>query len=183
MKKKQSRRWSFDRDDVDNFGSKTPGTPRKRQQTRTILAIYYSTPQAILHLRDLGTGKAVTVREVIAQLLAVVAAEEIDDFIFVKINGMDGDCRLQLIMASTARESLRVTPTHALALLEDKSPAPGLTRAPWVLLIDDLDQLVTKNQSVTDQGSDSDLGPPAGTGGVLIGMSTRRRLSPAEPAP
>jgi origin recognition complex subunit 1 len=35
-----------------------------------------------------GTGKTATVREVVAQLHASVQAEELDDFIFVEINGM-----------------------------------------------------------------------------------------------
>ncbi|KAF2430604.1 P-loop containing nucleoside triphosphate hydrolase protein [Tothia fuscella] len=96
-----------------------------------------------------GTGKTATVREVIAQLNASVQAEELDDFIFVEINGMkvtDPHQSYSLLWEALREE--RVSPAHALDLLEREFSAPSPRRVPCVVLMDELDQLVTKNQSV-----------------------------------
>lgn len=42
----------------------------------------------------------------------------------------------------------RVAPNHALSLLEREFSRPSPRRVPIVVLMDELDQLVTKNQSV-----------------------------------
>ncbi|KAI5810116.1 P-loop containing nucleoside triphosphate hydrolase protein [Peziza echinospora] len=96
-----------------------------------------------------GTGKTATVREVIAQLQASVLAEELDDFIFVEINGMKiADPHQSYSLLWEAIKGERVTPTHALSLLETEFSTPSPRRVPCVVLMDELDQLVTKNQSV-----------------------------------
>lgn len=96
-----------------------------------------------------GTGKTATVREVIGQLQAAVVNEELDDFIFVEINGMKiADPHQSYSLLWEAIKGERVTPTHALELLETEFSTPSPRRVPCVVLMDELDQLVTKNQSV-----------------------------------
>jgi len=96
-----------------------------------------------------GTGKTATVREVIAQLQASVASEELDDFIFVEINGMKiADPHQSYSLLWEAIKGDRITPTHALALLEAEFSTPSPRRVPCVVLMDELDQLATKNQGV-----------------------------------
>ncbi|KAF2495937.1 P-loop containing nucleoside triphosphate hydrolase protein [Lophium mytilinum] len=96
-----------------------------------------------------GTGKTATVREVVAQLNASVLAEELDDFIFVEINGMKvTDPHQSYSLLWEALRGDRVSPAHALELLEREFSTPSPRRVPCVVLMDELDQLVTKNQSV-----------------------------------
>ena len=96
-----------------------------------------------------GTGKTATVREVVAQLNASVMADELDDFIFVEINGMKvTDPHQSYSLLWEALKGDRVSPSHALDLLEREFNHPSPRRVPCVVLMDELDQLVTKNQSV-----------------------------------
>jgi origin recognition complex subunit 1 len=96
-----------------------------------------------------GTGKTATVREVVSQLTAAVLAEELDDFIFVEINGMKvTDPHQSYSLLWEALKGDRVAPSHALDLLEREFSHPSPRRVPCVVLMDELDQLVTKNQSV-----------------------------------
>ncbi|CAD6566190.1 MAG: Origin recognition complex, subunit 1 [Alectoria sarmentosa] len=96
-----------------------------------------------------GTGKTATVREVVSQLNASVQAEELDDFIFVEINGMKvADPHQSYSLLWEALKGDRVSPSHALGLLEREFDHPSPRRVPCVVLMDELDQLVTKNQSV-----------------------------------
>ncbi len=96
-----------------------------------------------------GTGKTATVREVVAQLQASVQAEELDDFIFVEINGMKvTDPHQAYSLLWEALRGERVSPPQALGLLEREFDHPSPRRVPCVVLMDELDQLVTKNQSV-----------------------------------
>ncbi|CAL3968787.1 hypothetical protein PZA11_004773 [Diplocarpon coronariae] len=96
-----------------------------------------------------GTGKTATVREVVAQLNASVMADELDDFIFVEINGMKvTDPHQSYSLLWEALKGDRVSPAHALDLLEREFNHPSPRRVPCVVLMDELDQLVTKNQSV-----------------------------------
>ena len=96
-----------------------------------------------------GTGKTATVREVVAQLNASVLQEELDDFIFVEINGMKvTDPHQSYSLLWEALRGERVSPSHALDLLEREFSKPSPRRVPCVVLMDELDQLVTKNQSV-----------------------------------
>ena len=96
-----------------------------------------------------GTGKTATVREVVAQLHANVQAEELDDFAFVEINGLkvtDPHQSYSLLWEAISGE--RVAPQHALSLLTREFSLPSPRRVPVVVLMDELDQLVTKSQSV-----------------------------------
>lgn len=96
-----------------------------------------------------GTGKTATVREVVSQLNASVQAEELDDFIFVEINGMKvTDPHQSYSLLWEALKGDRVSSSHALGLLEREFDHPSPRRVPCVVLMDELDQLVTKNQSV-----------------------------------
>jgi len=102
-----------------------------------------------------GTGKTATVREVIQQLHYQVQEEELDDFIFLEINGMkitDPHQSYSLLWEAIQGDSedmpARVAPNHALSLLEREFSRPSPRRVPIVVLMDELDQLVTKNQSV-----------------------------------
>ena len=96
-----------------------------------------------------GTGKTATVREVIAQLHSAVLASELDDFNFVEINGMKvTDPHQSYALLWEALKGDRVSPSHALSLLSREFSHPSPRRIPCVVLMDELDQLVTKNQSV-----------------------------------
>jgi origin recognition complex subunit 1 len=96
-----------------------------------------------------GTGKTATVREVVASLQAAAAEEELDDFYFVEINGMKvTDPHQSYSLLWEALKGDRVSPSHALELLEREFTTPGPRRVPCVVLMDELDQLVTRNQGV-----------------------------------
>ena len=96
-----------------------------------------------------GTGKTATVREIVAQLNAAVLAEEMDDFIFVEVNGMKvTDPHQSYSLLWQALKGDRVSPSHALELLEMEFSHPSPRRVSCVVLMDELDQLVTRNQSV-----------------------------------
>lgn len=112
-------------------------------------AIYEGTGACIYISGTPGTGKTATVREVVAQLNASVMADELDDFIFVEINGMKvTDPYQSYSLLWEALKGDRVSPSHALDLLEREFNHPSPRRVPCVVLMDELDQLVTKNQSV-----------------------------------
>lgn len=96
-----------------------------------------------------GTGKTATVREVISQLQHMVQLEELDDFTFVEINGMKvTDPHQAYSLLWEAIKGDRVSPTQALGLLESEFSTPSPRRVPCVVLMDELDQLVTKGQGV-----------------------------------
>lgn len=96
-----------------------------------------------------GTGKTATVREVVASLQAAVAEEQLDDFYFVEINGMKvTDPHQSYSLLWEALKGDRVSSAHALELLEREFTTPSPRRVPCVVLMDELDQLVTKNQGV-----------------------------------
>ncbi|KAI1079394.1 P-loop containing nucleoside triphosphate hydrolase protein [Whalleya microplaca] len=96
-----------------------------------------------------GTGKTATVREVISRLDEAVRSDELDDFIFVEINGMKiTDPHQSYSLLWEALRGQRVSPSQALDLLEREFNNPSPRRVPCVVLMDELDQLVTKNQSV-----------------------------------
>ncbi|QPG99205.1 hypothetical protein C2857_001193 [Epichloe festucae Fl1] len=96
-----------------------------------------------------GTGKTATVREVIARLEESVGSDELDDFIFVEINGMKiTDPHQSYTLLWEALRGERASPSQALDLLEREFSNPSPRRVPCVVLMDELDQLVTKNQAV-----------------------------------
>lgn len=76
-------------------------------------------------------------------------AEELDDFIFVEINGMKvTDPHQSYSLLWEALKEQRVSPAQALGLLEREFDHPNPRRVPCVVLMDELDQLITKNQAV-----------------------------------
>ncbi len=76
-------------------------------------------------------------------------AEELDDFIFVEINGMKvTDPHQSYSLLWEALKEQRVSPAQALGLLQREFDHPNPRRVPCVVLMDELDQLVTKNQAV-----------------------------------
>ncbi|KAK7969761.1 origin recognition complex subunit 1 [Apiospora saccharicola] len=96
-----------------------------------------------------GTGKTATVREVVSRLDESVRSDELDDFIFVEINGMKiTDPHQSYSLLWETLRGQRVSPSQALDLLEREFNNPSPRRVPCVVLMDELDQLVTKNQSV-----------------------------------
>ncbi|EGR50790.1 uncharacterized protein TRIREDRAFT_104683 [Trichoderma reesei QM6a] len=96
-----------------------------------------------------GTGKTATVREVISRLEEGVWLDELDDFIFVEINGMKiTDPHQAYSLLWEALKGERASPAQALDLLEREFNNPSPRRIPCVVLMDELDQLVTKNQAV-----------------------------------
>ena len=96
-----------------------------------------------------GTGKTATVRDVVTNLNNAVLADELEDFNFVEINGMKvTDPQQSYSLLWEALKGDRVSSTHALDLLEHEFSHPSPRRIPCVVLMDELDQLVTKNQSV-----------------------------------
>ncbi len=96
-----------------------------------------------------GTGKTATVREVVSNLHYAVECEELDDFIFVEINGLKvTDPHQAYSLLWQALKDQRVSPSQAFDLLAHEFSRPNPRRIPCVVLMDELDQLVTKNQSV-----------------------------------
>ncbi|RTE71251.1 hypothetical protein BHE90_014343 [Fusarium euwallaceae] len=96
-----------------------------------------------------GTGKTATVREVVSRLEEAVGADELDDFIFVEINGMKiTDPHQSYSLLWEALKGQRASPAQSLDLLEREFSNPSPRRIPCVVLMDELDQLVTKNQAV-----------------------------------
>ena len=88
-------------------------------------------------------------REVIGRLEDAVNSDELDDFIFVEINGMKiTDPHQSYTLLWEALKGQRASPTQALDLLEREFSNPSPRRTPCVVLMDELDQLVTKNQAV-----------------------------------
>lgn len=96
-----------------------------------------------------GAGKTATVREVIRQLERDVEDNQLDDFIFVEINGMKiTNPHHAYALLWEALKGERASASQALELLEREFSNPNPRRVPCVVLMDELDQLVTKNQSV-----------------------------------
>ncbi|KAI8998315.1 P-loop containing nucleoside triphosphate hydrolase protein [Gaertneriomyces semiglobifer] len=96
-----------------------------------------------------GTGKTATVHAVMRLLIEAAERDEIAPFQFVEINGMKLTTPAQAY--SVLWESLtgnKVSAAHARDLLEKRFNTPSPSRQPVVVLMDELDLLVTKDQSV-----------------------------------
>lgn len=97
-----------------------------------------------------GVGKTATIREVIKQLSALLITQTHHKmFNYVEING------LKLVSPQASYEALwkkvsglKVTSSAALPLLEEYFNKEDSNRNPLVVLLDEMDQIVTKNQSV-----------------------------------
>ncbi|KAF9174651.1 Origin recognition complex, subunit 1 [Mortierella sp. AD010] len=96
-----------------------------------------------------GTGKTATVHEVIRSLQAKAEEGEISPFQFVEINGMKvTEPSYAYVLLWMALSDQKVTASHALQLLERQFSTPGPRRLPCVVLMDELDLLVTAKQTV-----------------------------------
>ncbi|KAJ1956944.1 Origin recognition complex, subunit 1 [Dipsacomyces acuminosporus] len=96
-----------------------------------------------------GTGKTATVHEVIRTLQENAEEGELPDFQFIELNGMKmtepAQTYTQLWQAITGNKA---TPKHAAQLLEKHFSTPSPRRHTYVVLMDELDLLVTKSQSI-----------------------------------
>lgn len=96
-----------------------------------------------------GVGKTATIREAIGALRDNVNSGYVDDFDYLEIN-----C-LKLLSPASAYEQLweyisgiKVTPSNAVVLLGEHFKREDDARRPLVVLLDELDHLVTKTQMV-----------------------------------
>lgn len=96
-----------------------------------------------------GVGKTATIREVISQLQDSVKEGQLNEFDYLEING------LKLISPNAAYEKLwgkisgfKVTAANAAILLENYFKDPTQKKKPLIVLMDELDQIVTKKQNV-----------------------------------
>lgn len=98
-----------------------------------------------------GVGKTATIREVVRDLTEIADQDMLNKFDFLEIN-----C-LKLLTPNSAYEKLweylsgiKVTPSNAALLLEEffSRDTSDENRKPLVVLMDELDQIVTKSQSV-----------------------------------
>lgn len=96
-----------------------------------------------------GTGKTATVHEVICTLKNDIDEGELQDFQYIELNGMKmtepSQAYTQLWQAITGDKA---TPKHAAQLLEQHFSTPSPRRHTYVVLMDELDLLVTKSQSI-----------------------------------
>ncbi|KAI8393982.1 P-loop containing nucleoside triphosphate hydrolase protein [Radiomyces spectabilis] len=99
-----------------------------------------------------GTGKTATVLEVIRHLQYKSEIKELPEFDFVEINGMKltdpAQAYTVLWSCLPGNQTKRVTSNHALELLETKFGEEDGRQKTTVVLMDELDLLVTKKQSV-----------------------------------
>ncbi|RPA89142.1 hypothetical protein L873DRAFT_1839325 [Choiromyces venosus 120613-1] len=96
-----------------------------------------------------GTGKTTTVREVTTQLQYLVTLKELDDCIFVEINGMKVTVVHQAYsLLWEAIKGDRVNPSQALGLVEPEFSTPTPRSVTCVVLMDEPDLLVTRSQGV-----------------------------------
>ncbi|KAI7833237.1 P-loop containing nucleoside triphosphate hydrolase protein [Kickxella alabastrina] len=97
-----------------------------------------------------GTGKTATVYEVIRTLQENSEDGELSEFQYIELNGMKmtepSQAYAQLWQAISGGE--KATPRHAAQLLERHFSAPSPRRHTYVVLMDELDLLVTKSQSI-----------------------------------
>lgn len=96
-----------------------------------------------------GTGKTATIREVVAQLQLRREVGELADFDYVEINGMklaNPHTAYELLWETISGELVSAASAKMLLEHEFKSPSPD--RVPTVVLMDELDQLLTRNQGV-----------------------------------
>ncbi|XP_066297989.1 origin recognition complex subunit 1-like isoform X1 [Branchiostoma lanceolatum] len=96
-----------------------------------------------------GTGKTATVHEVLRCLQEEVDESNLPEFQFVEINGMKmtdpHQAHTQILKALTGQKA---TPEHAAEILDKRFNTPAPRRESTVLLVDELDLLWTRKQSV-----------------------------------
>ncbi|KAJ3343122.1 Origin recognition complex, subunit 1 [Gonapodya sp. JEL0774] len=96
-----------------------------------------------------GTGKTATVREALRFLQARSDAGEMQPFYAVEINGMKlTEPQQAYAVLWEALTDTKVTANHAAELLEKRFKSPRLDMEPIVVVMDELDLLVTPKQNV-----------------------------------
>ncbi|OUM66192.1 hypothetical protein PIROE2DRAFT_59514 [Piromyces sp. E2] len=127
----------------------------KNQVRKDIIEITKYTQKKMRKRKDIsgvpGTGKTATVREVIRCLSQQVEEQKLNDFQFVEINGMkitDPTHSYILLWKALSNSDDKITSKHAAELLESTFSNASSNRLPCVVLMDELDLLVTKKQSV-----------------------------------
>ncbi|KXS17511.1 P-loop containing nucleoside triphosphate hydrolase protein [Gonapodya prolifera JEL478] len=96
-----------------------------------------------------GTGKTATVREALRFLQARSEAGEMQPFYAVEINGMKlTEPQQSYSVLWEALTDTKVTSAHAAELLETRFKSPRLDTEPIVVVMDELDLLVTSKQNV-----------------------------------
>ncbi|KAK9376116.1 P-loop containing nucleoside triphosphate hydrolase protein [Lipomyces chichibuensis] len=122
-----------------------PCREREFEEIQTALesAIIEETGSCIYVSGTPGTGKTATVRSVVRSLKRIFA------FRFVEINGMKITQPTQAYaLLWEAISEQRVAAAHALRFLDDEFQNNKFITQPVVVLMDELDQLVTKSQDV-----------------------------------
>lgn len=96
-----------------------------------------------------GTGKTATVQQVLGYLQEEQASYQLPEFEVVEINGMKltdpAQANVQILQQLTGQ---RATPDHATSLLEKRFSTPDPRRKPTVLIVDELDLLMTRKQTI-----------------------------------
>lgn len=98
-----------------------------------------------------GTGKTATIREVIAQLELRVEEGELNKFLFVEINGMKlatPQSAYEILWEKLRPESFHLSSGTAMLALEEEFKSSWPHRPFTVVLMDELDQLITRNQGL-----------------------------------
>lgn len=97
-----------------------------------------------------GVGKTATIREAIAQLELRKEDGELPPFVFLEVNGMKlthPNVVYDLLWKEVS-DKLNISSANAMAALESVFSKKDTARPVLVVLVDELDQMVTKNQSV-----------------------------------
>ena len=96
-----------------------------------------------------GTGKTATVQQVIRDLQEEQELEEIPAFQYLSINGMKlTDPHQAYVQILQQLNGQKATPDHAASLLDKRFSATDPRRKTTVLLVDELDLLWTRKQTV-----------------------------------
>ncbi|KAJ3325849.1 Origin recognition complex, subunit 1 [Boothiomyces sp. JEL0866] len=96
-----------------------------------------------------GTGKTATVKAVIRSLQESAKSGDINDFDFIEINGMKlTEPKQAYSILWKGLTGKQVAPAHAESLLLSRFKTPSPKRQTCVVLMDELDLLVTKKQTV-----------------------------------
>ncbi|XP_065185349.1 origin recognition complex subunit 1-like isoform X2 [Sycon ciliatum] len=101
-----------------------------------------------------GTGKTATVHAAITELQSWVEEGDLGEFRFIEINGMrlsePKQAYVQIWKELNGTDK-RVTAEHAAQLLDKFFGNPSTIKSPIVLLVDELDLLLTRKQTVLYQ--------------------------------
>ncbi|SCV99387.1 LAFE_0A02058g1_1 [Lachancea fermentati] len=152
---KQQLYTSHGKDEIVRAGNFDDYLPARENEFASIYLSLYSAIEAgsgtTLYIAGTpGVGKTLTVREVVKELLQSAEQNELPNFQYVEING------LKMIKPSDSYEVLwnkisgeRLTSGAAMESLEFYfNKVPKMKKRPILVLLDELDALVTKSQDV-----------------------------------